>query len=274
MAEHDDELRALRERAYGPGADIEDDAPAVDRLRELEDRSRREPRPADGSLRWNGDRRIPDAASPATVAVRVLSADAADEVGPSRDARGDAASVDQYPATATSDSPDAATVEGDPTTVVAPLSRRRWTRFVPLLWIGSVIAALVAGALAAGGTAELFTGRVTVLEVDVDATWPDGFLGDQPRESFAFEDFHGISPFVTPQQTTMGGEAQCLFLVAGSPNARGVMGGGCAAAPFRPVTSVTVTEQSPALLREAYPLGTALQFTLDGQSVLVDAREP
>ena len=34
-----DELRMLRARAYGPDADIHDDAAALDRLRELEERA-------------------------------------------------------------------------------------------------------------------------------------------------------------------------------------------------------------------------------------------
>ena len=100
MAEHDEELRALQKRAYGPSADIDGDASALSRLHELEARSR-----AAGQASGEG----------AAAAGATLVDAAPDDPVPRGRARRAAGTVaSDLPASASASTPDAGTSPADP----------------------------------------------------------------------------------------------------------------------------------------------------------------
>ena len=280
MAEHDEELRALQKRAYGPSADIDGDASALSRLHELEARSR-----AAGQASGEG----------AAAAGATLVDAAPDDPVPRGRARRAAGTVaSDLPASASASTPDAGTSPADPrprdvpddqpealpaTEGAAAAPRKHWwTGRIPLLWVGSLIVALAVGALSAMSIDALVDGRVAVLSVDADAEWPQSFSSGPDEGGVVFDDFEGLSVIsITPRFGTGPDDDQdsrCLYVLTGAISTQGLLTAGCAAGSFPAVTSVVVTEDSPDSLRSAYDVGTALQFTLEDDRVLVDARRP
>ncbi|QKJ18145.1 hypothetical protein [Microbacterium hominis] len=226
------ELRALRERAYGRDADIDDPAD-LERLRELEERSR------------------------ASVAV------AAERPGDTTGASAPAAPAPAAPA-------PAAPAKGEETpaaTAASPGPRRRraWWWALSLV-VTAVTASLVTAWLLAPDA------RVASLEIDRETPWPTHVLGDRVSNSAVYEPFHGVSPiavFEGPQAP-----APCLYLVTWfAGGAEFLSRGSCTVGGFPATVALTVDASSPDELRDAFGLGTSVQFVLDEArvSVYVDA---
>lgn len=279
------ELRALRERAYGPGADILDDPAAIKRLRELEDAERAQLAAATGTTTGaafvdvdTDDLDIPAPALflPAREEPTVDAAGrsqpetapdptaaGADTVTP--DASGDAASVED----------DAAPGDTIPNQPDAPASTPWWRRRMPLLWAGSVVVAGVIGAAIALSLHAFGAGQVAVLNVDPDMEWPEGFFDPPPEGATAFEEFHGLVPVHLPQQMSAGATpSDCLYLAAPEADSFGFFSAACGAGPFPAAVAILVTADAPRELLEHYEPGTGLQFVLRGSQVRVYASAP
>ena len=285
------ELRALRERAYGPDADIHDDPAAMQRLRELEDGERARPAPAvapDIDVRRGrfddeagAPRRVERPAIPegagraASAGTGDGSADAADAASdPEAVAASAVAGSPDAPGAAGADAGDVAAGEGVAAAAPVPAaSPPWWRRRMPLLWAGSLVVAALLGAAAALSMQAMWAGQVAVLSEDPDGAWPEGFFDPPPDGGVIFEEFHGLTPVRVPQQMGPGSAlSTCLYVLLAPSN--GMMGAGCSAGTFSPAAGIVVTPQAPAELRERFEPGTALQFVLDGSQVRVYAAAP
>ena len=269
-----DELRALRARAYGPDADIQDDPVAMARLHELEAAARAAAPvvvPATTPSAWTDDEPAdaeadvePDrpAAARSASATDFLAAPSSAEVPAgvpawTRGAADPDASATPNPASESAVG-DAGSGIPDPSypdalaTAAAPVPRPWWRRRMPVLWVGSVTAALLLGVGLTLGVQALQSGRVAVLQVQTDAAWPDDFFGSRPPDSRIFEDFHGLTVLAF-SQSFGGGTQQCLYALT-SVDGSGFIGGSCGAGAFPPTASLEVVNVSPDELREAFPV--------------------
>ncbi|WP_194409944.1 hypothetical protein [Microbacterium cremeum] len=255
------ELRELRERAYGPDADIQDDPVAMQRLRELEERERLDDEAAAPQLVAPAGTAPEDESS----AGDAPGAADASPLAPAADA-GEAAAAE---APAAPDGDAASPAEG----TTRPETPPWWRRRMPVLWAASLVAAALLGAAASVSMQAVWSGQVAVLAEDPDGSWPEGFFSPPPEGGATFQDFHGLTPVRVPQQ--MGPEgtvSNCLYVLRAPSN--GMMGAGCSAGTFPATAAILVTEQAPAGLRERFEPGTALQFVLDGSQVRVYAAAP
>ena len=256
MTDRDDELRALRERAYGPGADIDGDPEALIRLRELEDRAR------------ELEDRARDEAPPAEPPAETEPADDPEPDAPAR-VDPDPTSRDDEPEAVeeASDDPSDATEETAPAT---PQRRRKW---MPLLWVGSVLVAALIGAAAAVTLQPMLAGRVATLDVDDNPDWPENFFGGQPDEGVVYDDFLGLTPITVPQDFGNATDGVCLYVIDDRPT-QAMTTAGCAAGTFPATASLLVNADSPPDLLNRFDEGTGLQFSLEGDKVVVFADTP
>lgn len=245
-----DELRMLRARAYGPEADIHDDAAALDRLRELEERA------------FIADESVAPAvetAEPTIVAVET-------ERGPEQ----------------ASDEPDAD--EPEPASAERPSG---WRRFVPATRRGWVTAAVACLAVAVVVTASITTvvvrkvqadpRTIATLRVDPSTELGQAFGGfsDSTVASVAYDDFFGLTPIVIPGWGEAPGRCLVLTPTAGLDtvaNGWSSVGGmNCEAGSFSSSVQFIVSDDYgvPSKFRDHFPDGTALRFELEGSSVVV-----
>ncbi|GAA5036448.1 hypothetical protein ACFQRL_09405 [Microbacterium fluvii] len=253
MGEHDDELSALRERAYGPSADIHADPAAMARLASLE-----------ASLRADA---VADAAADATGQAQPDdSADSPDVTSSPADRRLDQQTVGATAADAAAPDSGAPALAAEPDT--SPRRPRR-----ALVWAASIVVAALVGAGATLGVQSLMSGRVAVLGVEEGAEWPTEYFGSATDDSRVFTEFHGLS-VAAVDQPGIEGVTVCLYVL----DERGVdsqmMTAGCAAGSFPASASLVVTGDSPDELTEAFEAGTALLFVLEGDRVEVFASAP
>jgi hypothetical protein len=252
-AAHDEELRILRARAYGPGADIDADPGALERLHELE--------AAERESNSAVDRHVPE---PVTDAVRVEppqmieeEADRSEPLGALRDR-----------------------IVRIVNSVVAHLRSVR--RSTWLIVVGVVVAAsfpatalvliqrVQTDPLQAGAT------QVARLSVDQGYEIPD-FFGVQPGDEQrwqAFEEFHGLRTVLNLDGfSPFGSKDDCILIYA--PTGITTTGGGfsgnflsgCAAGDFPAMAQFRVDlDGFPAALEEAFPNSTGLQFVYDRQN--------
>jgi hypothetical protein len=257
-----DELRLLRERAYGPGADIHDDPVALARLRELEEAGARTdaaPSEPAGSEPPFSEPTSPDPASPEPAASAAAEADEPVEVEP--------ADPGGIP-------PDLA--EADPPARRAPISRR-----LAWLWAASVVVALVVGAAITMATSSLGGNRVARLaETDV-SEWPTETFGDPLEGARVFEAFDGIRVLVVPNLWgTPAAAITCIFVVRAEEDEESaqqpgeILTTGCGGGAFAPAASFAVTEESPDPLREHYAVGTGVRVVVEGDEAHVFVRTP
>ena len=250
-----EELRQLRERAYGPSADLHEDPEALRRLAELEAAQSR-------SLHERTD------AEPAQV----------EGVRPG--AQPGAVSSESPEAEQPGDSLEPA--DGDATRVAAApagVSPRVW-RWVPALWTVSIlvafgIAAATTSIWAVSAFAPITRGpasphRFAVLP-EAPGPAPSGTLGLSDLRSFG--DFYGLS-ILSPNPGTIGPRgARCLIVMKtddyqdASSDIRGPVNFGCSAGRFPATVQLSVEADAPPALRSVFPKGTALQFVLDGSRV-------
>ncbi|GAA5195673.1 hypothetical protein [Microbacterium jejuense] len=261
-----DELRALRARAYGPDADIHDDPAALARLQQLEAQGR-EPEPA-------------AADDPSPFAVFEDTVDAADPTAPEPEPHPlEAYLADTDPAFAggATDAP-AAPEDGIPSSEPAEQdaepAAKPWFRRTPALWIMSLVAAVLLGVGLTLTVQSVTSGKVATLSVDKDGTWPSTF-GDRPAGGVLFDEFHGLSVVSFPQGFGLDPSEICMYVVASTAEEGGTVGSvSCGSGPFPATAALAVTEESPRNLRDAFAVGTALQFVLEGEQVHIYAKAP
>jgi hypothetical protein len=253
-----DELRELRRRAYGPAADIHDDAAAFRRLQELEG--------AGASVRsaTRGDDPEAEQGPP--------PADAAAAVGAAEpdDATDDARLADP------ADLADAASASDRP-------RRPRW--LVIAAWAVSLLLAVLATALVSRAVIQrvqvdpqqVGATQVARLGVDPDRAIPEVFTNGTP-ELRGFSDFHGMEVLVSVDgggiwYGTAGSTDECMtvtttavFESATDDSYSGPSYYACAANAFPAAVALKVTADLPEELRRAFPEGTALQFVYDEPS--------
>ncbi|WP_442576463.1 hypothetical protein ACSBPH_04825 [Microbacterium sp. F51-2R] len=269
-----EELRALRERAYGPDADIEDDPAALERLLELEASVASPSGKAattgnSPSAPVNAERAAETSRIASRVPVDPLRPSTAAEAGESRTvgAGGDASPVSEGGDTGqVSEGTDAAAIAAESVPPPSPPSRRRRTLVVRAATLGL---ALLLGAALAYGVMQLRPGSVATLAAAPDADWPD-FLGDRQDGSTVFEDFFGLTVAIVPQPWGREDDVPCLFVLHSAGGAA-ITTVGCGAGGFAPTAALAVTATLPDTLTAEYPVGTALQFVLDDDRVVVYA---
>jgi len=251
----DDELRVLRARAYGPGADISDDPAAALRLRELEDLR------AQAQTASAPPFEIPDVSS---------AADDADTSAPS--------AVDNGHEQA-----QARVEERERPIAGRPAFLVRHRR---ALWISSVIASAAAAAAIthavtwfAPVTVSSGAPQITTLAPDPVSEVPIGFFG--VTEDSPVWEFHGLTFFIAMAQFNgTGGGSPCLNVVStdemptveevssGSYGYSGLSDSACQAGAFPATIEIPLDGPSddivPEALRTQFPDGKALQFALDG----------
>ena len=237
-----EELRDLRTRAYGPHADIHEDAAALARLRELE---------ADAS----GAVADPAIRTP-TTGPRVEPT-ASDASAPADDGHTSAAG--------------SVTPTGPATAVESPAW---WRRRVPLLWT----AAGVFGGLVIGAGSMLLVQPTPPQEAafphaDPDAEWPNQMSGASPEDGQRYNEFHGLTVVTYDQNTGDGASRPCLAVLT-TPSGAGFAAGGCGAGPFPATVSLQITSLLPQALRDEFPEDTSLQFVHDDARVQVYAAQP
>ncbi|WP_160150865.1 hypothetical protein [Microbacterium timonense] len=285
----DDELRALRARAYGPDADIHDDPVAMARLHELETLAReRTPAPSVPPPQTPMDADAPRAAAdtPETGGVPAPAIPGRGEVAPP--APSPAGGPPGSPAAdvtpgrvddSTPDDvrapddgiPDPSTEHGEHPTTRTPWWRRR----LPLLWACSVVAGVLIGVGLTLGVQAMDAGGVAVLHEDPDGQWPDGLFGTPSGDHLVFEDFYGLS--VVAQSMPTGPNAApipCVLVFRGDGDNVSFGTSGCGAGRFPAQASFVVDGGSPKALRDRFPEGTPMQFVLDGSQVRVYADDP
>lgn len=246
----EDELRMLRRRAYGPGADIATDPAALDRLRQLEPAAARVDAPVDPP------------AAPELAGAELPPPDTT-ESSPEAE---DPAPSDVPPGPSPQEEAEAETPR-----------RSRLSRRTILLWVASVVAALLVGA---GITSFMSAtgGRVaSIAEADI-TEWPTDFFGDPRDGASVFEAYEGLQMLVLPNAWgDPNADLPCLFVMRtdrdeGTPTASGIVTLGCGAGDFPPTASFTVTARSPQALRDRFAEGTDLRIVLAGDEVHVYAR--
>lgn len=242
-----DELRMLRARAYGPAPDIADDPAAMRRLAELEDLARvKAPRHEPAAERGEPIApAVPEGAETADdpAGVPAVTADAA----PPADARA--------------------------------LSRR-----VRILWIASVAATAAVAvvltllAVSAGSPPPGEARQVGTVEQDSSLAWPS-FFGARADDSIAYADFYGLTALRQGGGAIGRDGMDCVavFLTESVRSAGdsyigpSFFGCGTAAIPAR--VPVLVDASMPEELLDRFPLGSALEFVVDGELLTVFAAE-
>ena len=267
-----DELRMLRARAYGPDPDIHEDPSALSRLQDLERLARGpevEELPPEPPLST-----VPEVAAVAAPLPELPEAQ-----------------VEPEPVLST-ESADEDTADAAENPVEEPARPRKWTKKrIAVTWLASLGVAVLVTATVTGFVSRRIQAdprEIAVLGVDPYAVWPS-FFGNYtddgerepglPEGGMAFQSFHGLAAFRMSQRMYVSGDDQtCLTIVDSakidndSSSYSGAYFGGCAAGAFPATAEVLITKDLPDIpeeLLEAFPEGTALQFVLDGDEVVV-----
>ena len=257
------ELRALRAKAYGPEADLDDDPEAMRRLRELEELAR----------------------DTADVAAQSATGHGTADPGPVDEENLTIAST---PAKSSSDPGDAPTEGVDPASTASSARSGGWTaRRIAFAWIASLVVATVAAAAITGAVTRRVQAdprEVAVLRVDDFATWPGIFAGSQslasgpggPVQRDAFTDFYGMVAYSVGGGWLAGAVGETCILVLDSalirPDSNSISGPtyvGCTAGEFPASVQLVVSPDLPDALRRAFPDGAGLQFVLGNDEVVV-----
>jgi len=245
-----DELEQLRFRAYGPSADIHTDPAAQERLRELEYSAR----PVDAVTPDEADAQ-PDAEASHT----------------------SAASHGSDPAQASE--PD----EPIATAGATPLSHRRLSRTVRLIWAASIVVAIALTAAATYGLVamtpvSLSSGAPQIATLQPESLGkkvPPGWFGAGP--SSRMWEFYGLTLFETSSGTFGETGGDCLMLVttadvpeegesADNWSLSALSAGGCSMGAFPLTLEIAVDSNAPEELRAAYP-NSVIQFVKRGDDI-------
>ncbi len=231
-----DELSALRRRAYGPGADIDGDAAALQRLRELENQE------------WARESETTAAADAAESAVQTGEISLAED-------------RDIMPAAAARTPPR--------------IGRALLIGWVASVVLVAVVVGGLVFSLASLRPVAPATGVRQVASLDQPELMPVNYLpwaktGDRGT-SYRFE---GLE-IVVGSGVSVGFEGRCLFVTTVAPDANGSRSGrpACSSGPFHPSVSILVDQSSPPELRARFADGSALEFVWDGTAVSVFAAD-
>ncbi len=251
-----DELAALRSRAYGPRADIDDDPAALARLRELEAMQRR-------------GRTVTDDA-PQTVPAPAAVGSAA----PAPDAGADASDAEREDATDRDAGSDGFASD-------APPPPRPIARGWMIAWAASIlVVAVTVGAVVFGlasirpvdpssGAAQVDT--LTPNEATLDGMeWIKRWYGtDDSVRGWIYD---GLAVVRTPIGM-FGTGSDCLTVVpvdaysSADQSISGPIYSGCSAGSFPATVEFVIDREMPEELRERFGEGTALSFVLRGDAV-------
>lgn len=249
------ELRLLRSRAYGPGADIDQDPDAVRRLHELEGLLR-------APVQENPDT---EAVAPAVAVEHEPPAEGV-AVGPME--------------LLTSERPEPPTEHERPE-VSKVRSSRRLSRGTRLAWAVTVVAAAAAAAVVTAALTSLApvsvssgAPQIATLEPAPMVDVPAGWFGSGPS-ALAWE-FYGLTLFETAGGFS-GPGTECFAAVAteqlptedADPNSWSMSGAvlaGCRIGAFPATIEMFTDSNAPEELRSRFP-DSALQFVKDGDRV-------
>ncbi|WP_282848062.1 hypothetical protein [Microbacterium oxydans] len=271
----DEELRALRARAYGPTADIEDDPAALRRLQQLE--ARRQPRPAAEDV-------VPPA--PAVEPIDSESLRAAEPVIRTRrsrrqpeDAEGDTLGV----LDTSVDDAEAAPPTAEPAERLAAWFSVRTTR---ILWVVAIVAAAAMSAAVTFALVKVTpvassagAPQIATLDATSDVAIPAGWMGVGP--SSAVFDFYGLVIVESSGGYYNGSVGSDCLTVARADQVPdkddfdssngwtydGPMYTGCAVGAFPATVEVPFDTNTPKELTERFPDATALQFVYEAERV-------
>ncbi|MFS0866241.1 hypothetical protein AB3M83_02770 [Microbacterium sp. 179-B 1A2 NHS] len=240
----EEELGALRERAYGPHADIAADPDALRRLRELEIAGR-----------------------PSTPAPPRGDSDRQPQPAPS-----DTSSPrDPIPVEA---SPDAAQPDvAEPRTP----GRRLVVAWAASVAVAALLAVLATLVLTPGPTAEVAPGvsarQVAEVVLEPGVEWPSGFEAGWAVDTGAV--YLGVTMVRMQERGTAASECLMVWVPLTGQVAPddGTVEGGCRTGAFPARAEVLVDLDAPAELRQRFAVGTALQFLLvDGRVTVYSDR--
>lgn len=280
-AESERELRELRLRAYGPGADIAADPVALRRLEELE--AARAAIPDSGVV--PGVVSV-DARSASVIADGRVEDRAGDDL---LDRLGDDSLWDDDPdAAAAASAADAADAAAGPGPAEHGAGRpARLGRKHRVLWVASVVASAAAGALVMFGVTSLQSvsvssgaPQVDTLQLTRNGSVPPNWFGAE--SDVASAEFAGLTVFESPGWVSESGDRasdnRCLSVARtsdlpeqaedeGDSYVDGPVYGSCGVASFPTVLAIPFSDELPEELIERYPSGVAIQFILDGDRV-------
>ena len=261
-----DELRRLRERAWGPAADLINDPAALERWQALEAAARAETLRTDAPARPD-DEAEASGISPSSAATRATAHTDTAHTDTAAPAPGAPSPTD---ADAAGDAGDAAS--GSPPADERP-PLRAWfpRRRVP--WAASIIAAAAIGAViaVAGATTVERTGggqQVGTLATNPDFAPPD-FLGIPAESLRGFDEFYGLGVFSSREEWIGGGTDECLLVVGDGGETQRQVFLGCGVGAFTASVQFRVQPGMPTELLERFPEGTPLQFVRQGSDVRV-----
>ncbi len=252
----DDELRALRARAYGRDADIDGDPAAIARLRALEAQAA----PV---------REVPVVSVAPAPPVEEAATDAApDEFGRSG----------ELPRTAEPPAIDAENAEPE-----HPSPSRLRTLFTPRpsapwLWLGAACIALAAfgSAVVVSAMRSADPRLVAEIAIDPDASWPESF-GEKGPDAALFEEFAGLTIARGVEWLSFDeSDAMCIVAIdteelLGDSGGFQIAAWGCDAGSFPPVIRIEVTSAQPQALRDRFGDGTGLELIMRGDRIEVFA---
>ncbi|MEV8274365.1 hypothetical protein [Microbacterium sp. NPDC077184] len=225
-----EELRALRARAFGPGADIHDDPVARERLRELE------------TLVQERARERADAASPPV----------AEPEGPEEPPDGSDAGREPTPQEPAAE----------------PRSPRRISAGWWAASVVAAFAVGAAGAVAVTAVSQGASGAQVIasLPPEPEVPWPR-FLGAETGDSTSFREFYGLATVSAERSWGGPGSDRCLIVFQTVEADMVGSGAGyqwaCGTRSFPPSVQFEVGSSNslPDELRARFPAGTELQFT-------------
>lgn len=236
----DEELELLRERAYGPNADIRDDPSALQRLRHLEGHGATVEELLDGVEKIP----LPDPA-----------------------ASGSPIDTDTERPTSSAYADEPRTTTPRPTPIAAALALAGAA-------ILAVITSATTAAIVRAESPYADVQFVTSLPAQDNTTWPSS-LGEPKAGDKRYADFLGYTVFFRETTSETGAGTDCLSVLtpdnAQRDPARGAVVTTCGAAAFPPATTLVVSETSPPSVLNYYRIGTVLQFVQNGSRVDVYA---
>lgn len=277
------ELTTLRARAYGPGSDIHDDPAALNRLQDLEELARGAASPAKSVP---AEQVLPPKPPLPAVATPLPDASPAPLAQPALPTQ---PALPEQPTPLPQPTPSPA----DSVSATEGARRTPWTKKrLALTWLASLGVGILVTATVTGFVSRRIQAdprEIAVLGADAFGEWPGIFSsytdnGEReegvPDGGMAFASFHGLSAFRMPDGIySYGSDQTCLMVLPTekidqeSNSFDGPIFNGCSAGIFPATVEIVVAPDSsgqlPDELVDAFPEGTALQFVLDGDEVVV-----
>ena len=263
------ELRSLRARAYGPDADIFTDPAASTRLEQLEAQA------ADAAARRASDTAV-EPARPALVIADVPLSPVArrDPAAPIVD---DSPVGDDAPSQATPhDGTPREDGEGtgeEPADIARP---RRWRAALLVTSVLAIVVVVTAFVTSFVNQRVGYDGPTEAVLVEDPGYELPEFFGAVAVTVTGFSAFYGLRPFTTPSYYTgdiaPGDTCLQVYDETATSSRNGYNGSvtyDCGTTSFPPAASMRVGPQAPDEIKARYPIGTELQFVLEGSQIVV-----